>query len=109
MRIAIVSLIKSLPNIINLQIIKLFVLCLFGIFFKTLFGGRFQNCSYKHLHASGSLSDHQLKALIETKWDCFNYGGEWINSDFKFDNIWDSLIGLFFVQFSTLNMTDLDK
>lgn len=23
--------------------------------------------------------------LIKTKWDCLNYGGEWVNPDLNFD------------------------
>jgi len=45
LKVAMLSLFKSLPQILNLQIIELFVLSLLGIFFKTLFGGMFWYCS----------------------------------------------------------------
>lgn len=32
----------------------------------------------------------QSKSLIETKWDCLNYGGEWIRPDLNFDTLGDS-------------------
>ena len=57
LKVAMLSLFKSLPQIVNLQIIEFFVLSLFGIFFKTLFGGMFLHCSFDHLRARGQLSD----------------------------------------------------
>ena len=35
---------------------------------------------------------------IETKWDCYNYGGEWVNADFNFDNVLKSMLVLFAIQ-----------
>lgn len=32
------------------------------------------------------------------KWDCLNYGGEWINPDLNFDTMKSSVITLFTVQ-----------
>ena len=56
--------------------------------------------------------------LIKTKWDCINYGGEWVNQDFMFDSILDSMICLFSIQstegwndpvmWSQIDSTDLD-
>lgn len=37
-------------------------------------------------------------AFIETQQDCLNYGGEWINRDFNFDNIGISMISLVSMQ-----------
>lgn len=36
-----------------------------------------------------------MGVLIITKWDCINYGGEWSNRDYNFDNIGNSMITLF--------------
>lgn len=33
--------------------------------------------------------------LVNTKWDCLNSGGEWLNRDYNFDNIFNSIITLF--------------
>jgi hypothetical protein len=56
LKVAIISLIKSLPDIFNLQMIIFFFLFLLGILHTTLFGGLFWHCSFDHLRANGSLS-----------------------------------------------------
>lgn len=33
--------------------------------------------------------------VINTKWDCINYGGEWVNPDYNYDNTLKSFITLF--------------
>jgi len=35
-----------------------------------------------------------MTQFIQTKWDCLNYGGEWINSDLNFDTTTTSIITL---------------
>ena len=29
------------------------------------------------------------------KYDCYDYGGDWINSDIRFDNIYDSVFSMY--------------
>lgn len=69
-----------------------------GILHTTLFGGLFWTCNFDHLRANGSLTFEQTEVLIKTKWDCINYGGEWVNADYNFDGIIESIICLFSVQ-----------
>jgi hypothetical protein len=109
LKVAIIALFKSLPQIANLSLIYYFLMFLFGILYKTLFGGMFKHCSFEHLRKNGSISDQQIRVVIETKWDCINYGGEWMNSDLKFDNIWESLIALYEVNTRIYDITDIDK
>jgi hypothetical protein len=56
LRISIMSLIKSLPDIGNLQLIIIFFLFLLGILHTTLFGGLFWHCNFDHLRGNGSMS-----------------------------------------------------
>ena len=56
LKIALTALFKSIPEIVNLQLIVLFFLFLFGILHTTLFGGLFWTCSFDHLQSNGSLS-----------------------------------------------------
>jgi voltage-dependent calcium channel R type alpha-1E len=86
LKISITALVNSLPSIFNLQMIIFFFLFLLGILHTTLFGGGFWQCSYDHLIDNGSMSYEQTQVVIKSKWDCINNGGEWINSDYNFDN-----------------------
>ena len=52
LKIALTALFKSIPDILNLQMIVLFFLFLFGILHTTLFGGLFWTCSFDHLPLS---------------------------------------------------------
>ena len=38
--------------------------------------------------------------VIVYKEDCFDYGGDWVNSDFPYDNILQSLFNLFIISTS---------
>lgn len=32
---------------------------------------------------------------VDTKWDCYDYGGSWVNAILSFDNVFDSGLTLF--------------
>lgn len=36
-----------------------------------------------------------VEGLVETKWDCFNFGGAWLNADQNFDNVGEAMSTLF--------------
>jgi len=59
LKIALTALFKSIPVILNLQMIVVFFLFLFGILHTTLFGGLFWACSFDHLQSNGSFSYQQ--------------------------------------------------
>ena len=57
LKIAIISLGASIPNIMNLQIIVLFFVFLFAILQTTIFSGQFYSCSIDHLDLSAKQSE----------------------------------------------------
>jgi len=68
---------------------------LFGIFFTNFFKGTFYSCK-------GYFTEDETKNLIarfpkplETKWDCFNYGGAWMNRPNNFDSALEAFVTLF--------------
>jgi len=90
LKIAIISLGRSIPNIVRLQAIVLFFVFLFAILQTTLFSGAFYACSTDHL----DLNMKQSLQNIVTMWDCINYGGEWTKPELNFDNTFASLLTL---------------
>jgi len=90
LKIAILTLGRSIPNIVRLQVIVLFFVFLFAILQTTLFSGTFYSCNTDHLN----LSIQQKLSSIETMWDCLNYGGEWLQPDLNFDSTQNSLLTL---------------
>ena len=94
MKVAITSLLKSIPSIVNLQIIVLFFIFLFAILQTTLFSGSFSRCHTDHL----DLSLGQRRQLIINKWDCLNFGGEWVKPDLNFDDTMASMLSLATIQ-----------
>lgn len=86
LRLAMNSLVNSLPSIINLQIIILLFFLVFGIFGVNYFKGGYFRCV--------SLNTAQLNS-VDTKIDCLDLGGDWINSPFNFDNILVAMQTLF--------------
>jgi hypothetical protein len=94
LKVAITALFKSIPAIINLQIIVLFFIFLFAILQTTLFSGSLNYCHMDHL----SLGLDYQRAHIKDQWDCINYGGEWITPDLNFDTTMQSMLTLATIQ-----------
>jgi hypothetical protein len=90
LKMAINSLINSIPDIVNLLIITTFFILMLAILCTTLLAGKFYGCKLDHLDLS-----HEYRAdLVHTKWDCLNYGGEWLNPDLNFDTTLQSVLTL---------------
>ena len=94
LKVAITSLFNSIPSIINLQIIIIFFIFLFSILQTTLFSGSFNYCSVEHL----DLDLNFQRKMINTQWDCINYGGEWVKPDLHFDDTLRSMLTLMTIQ-----------
>lgn len=54
---------------------------LFGILGVNQFKGSFFYCTIQ----------------ANTKWDCMDHGGSWVNADYNFDNILNAIITLFVI------------
>ena len=79
-----------------------------------IYSGKFHDCYSEHL----GLTSHQMGKLIRTKWDCLNYGGEWITPDFNYDKIGRSFVtltslssneGWSQVLFSAIDVSEIDR
>ena len=88
------SLYHALPKVINLQLVVLFFMYIFAIMLTTIFSGTSMSCNLEQVQ----LSSLQKEKLIKTKWDCLNYGGEWLNDYVHFDNLLQSLVLIFIMQ-----------
>jgi hypothetical protein len=91
LKLAITSLINSIPSIINLLLIVAFFEFLMGILGTTLFKGKFYRCNTEvimELHGvQEGLFSFMEYADTSTKDQCLNLGGEWVNSDLNYDTI----------------------
>ena len=90
-----VSLTNSIPKIASLQVIVFFFMLLLAILLTTFFSGKFYQCTTEHLE---HLDYRQQQNLIINKWDCINYGGEWLNPYLHFDDPLWGLLTLFTIQ-----------
>ncbi|EGR31551.1 hypothetical protein IMG5_107710 [Ichthyophthirius multifiliis] len=84
LKIAINSLVLSIPSIISLFFISLIFFLLFSIIGVSYFKGSFYNC----------VTTDQIKQ-VENKTDCMDLGGDWVNSYLNFDNVLNGMITLF--------------
>jgi hypothetical protein len=39
--------------------------------------------------------ENEILQIIIDKWDCFDYGGDWVNADTTFDNIIKAISTMF--------------
>jgi hypothetical protein len=90
LKLSVLSLIYSLPGILNVTVVSSLFLLLFGIFFLNILKGKFYYCELPD-----PISSLIKIEQIDTKYDCINYGGHWVNKPINFDNIPNALVALF--------------
>lgn len=91
LKIAVQSLFKAFPRIMQLQLVVFFVMFMISILLTTLLSGKLFSCDMEHTN----LGDRQKSELILTKWDCLNYGGEWVAPHMNFDDTMQGMLTLF--------------
>ena len=74
LRIAVMSILYALPPIKNVLVVSLLFILLFAILFTTFFKGLFYTCDTSHIPSA-------FADTIESKYDCLDYGGDWVNRD----------------------------
>ena len=92
---AITSLVKSVPKIFELLTLVVLVIFMMAVLETHLFSGKFFYCYTGHMT---QFTELRQQALIKNKWDCLNYGGEWIKPALNFDTIGSSMLGLSSIQ-----------
>ena len=88
LRKAVMALLYSLWDIFQLLVFFFLFILLFAAIGVKLHKGAFTKCQ--------NLSEEDLEK-IQTKTDCLDFGGDWINSDFNFDNILKAIDTLFVI------------
>lgn len=88
LKIAVMSILYAFPPIKNVLVVSLLFLLLFAILFCTFFKGLFYSCDMTHIPES-------FQENITNKFECLDYGGDWVNMDQHFDNVGAAMISLF--------------
>jgi hypothetical protein len=88
LRIAVHSLINAVPDIGNVLVVSALFLLLFAILGTNLYKGTFYKCHTDMIPA-------HLIQLIKDKFDCMDYGGDWVNEDQNFDHVGRAIVTLF--------------
>jgi len=84
LKIALRTLMKSAPNLIQLMMILFVFFVLFGIFMVNVVKGQFYSCFTRNI---ANFKDSEVK----TKWDCLDYGGVWDTRKRNFDSFLQSI------------------
>lgn len=88
LKIQVISLMNATPGIINLLLISVLVLMIFGIQAVSFLKGKLHYCDTRNV------PDYAVTDIM-TKWDCLDYGGEWIKPDRNFDDVLTAMVTLF--------------
>jgi hypothetical protein len=88
---------KSVKEMLKIIIIGSIFVLIFAVIGMTYFRGLFSRCMFTHMPS-------QFMYSVVTKWDCMDYGGEWVSPYPNFDNIRSSFI-LLFEMMTTENWT----
>ena len=65
--------------------ITLLIMVIFSIQSIIILKGKFFYCDMTYVPEA-------VQDQIITKWDCQDYGGDWVNRDLNYDNIWNGMI-----------------
>ena len=74
LRISMMALFIAIPNIINVFLIAMLLFLIFGIIGVNFLKGLFYRCETSNL---GQLKGFD-ESLLNTKFDCINWGGDWV-------------------------------
>lgn len=88
LKIQVISLLNSIPGIMNLLTITMLLLMLFGIQGVNFFAGKMYFCNMNNI-------PDEVKSDVKSEWDCYDYGGEWIASDSSFDHVGQAMLTMF--------------
>mmetsp|Transcript_6501 Transcript_6501/g.5843 ORF Transcript_6501/g.5843 Transcript_6501/m.5843 type:complete len:150 (-) Transcript_6501:67-516(-) len=72
----------------NLLVVCLLFFLLFGIFGVNFFKGNLYYCDFTNV-------PQVYHSMVQNKVDCLDYGGNWLNRDASFDNVFTSTSLLF--------------
>lgn len=86
LQVAVRALLFAIPNVFKFTIIMCLFFFIFAEVLVSYFKGKLHYCESMH---------PQYKNLIENKWDCLTYGGDWLNRTYNFDNMMNALVSLF--------------
>jgi hypothetical protein len=68
---------------------------LFGILGTTFFKGVFNHCVFSPFNPFELLEFDELPDNVDTVQDCYDVGGDWVDSDSNFNNVFSSMRTLF--------------
>lgn len=83
LKVSIQALGMAMGGVFTILIITLLYCFLFGIIGINYFRGKLFSC-HDELESA-------VFPVLDSKWDCLNEGGRWVNSDLNFDNIGNSI------------------
>lgn len=88
LKIQVMSLMNAIPDIANLLLISLLILMIFGIQAVGFLKGKMHYCD------TANVPEYAIEDIM-TKWDCFDYGGEWLNAEGNFDDVTTAILTMF--------------
>lgn len=80
------TMVVSLPNLIKISLITIYIMYFFTFFAVKYFKNAYYYCNI------GSTHGH---IVVLNKYECYDNGGDWLNKDFNFDNIFNGMSNLF--------------
>ena len=83
----------AVPSIINVIIVSMVFFLIFGIIGVNYFKGTF--FSFQLNPNAPYNVQSRFDDIVIIKYDCLNYGGDWINADQNFDNVAQAMSTLF--------------
>jgi voltage-dependent calcium channel T type alpha-1G len=94
LKIGLQALIMAVPHVLRIVMMLVLFFLIFGIIAISKFKGKFFSCDTDSV--SGSDSNYDPSVFdINSKWDCYNAGADWVRSYYNFDNMYQTMATLF--------------
>lgn len=92
LRVGLQAIMSAIPSVISVVLIMLLFFIIFGVIGVSFFKGKYYYCWQER---AMDMNGYDEVFHLETKWDCFNSGGDWRREYYNFDNIYEAMSTLF--------------
>ena len=78
LKIGLQALIRAIPNVLRIVMILILFFLIFGIIAISKFKGKFFSCDIDSLSYMEGSTYNKHDFDIDSKWDCYNAGADWV-------------------------------
>jgi hypothetical protein len=96
MKMAVVTLLRSIPSMVNVLVVCILFYLMFGILGVQLFAGKFYRCDTRFWSASAlPAANRTVLHVVDDIFDCMHLNASWVAEESHFDSLPSAMLSLF--------------